>query len=590
MNFEKNINALVGFIIESKKIKAKNNINQTINRHFRKIDFIVKTAIILDVIILNLFSFFFYQRFFNNLTNIEIKKIIKKSSFFFNFLTIKSLEALHALICIHVFNDEKIEIKKVEAIQKNFYEFIVIGSGPGGSITANKLNKNFPDKTLLIDKGQEFNTSKTKHSGEEFYYKWANGGVASSLYPYQINFSSGSCIGGGSEINSGLYHEPDSDFLNKWIEKYETKNLQFEQLKEFIDEINKYLKPSVSSQNSLFEKNFKLGADLTKKKFQNIPRLSYKDKTHSVESTMLNTYLKDYKENRGDILRGLNIVKILQVKDGWRIEGYLDQEKKYLKCKYLFLCCGSIYTNSLLLNSLKFKNKKSITKFNFHPMIKIIAKYPNKIQNINEDVSALQITSHHPEFIIGNAASSKQFMLASVFENKEIYDDILNNWEYMSIYHATFSFGNGNIFKLPILKKDLFFYHIKESNLHLILRSLKEMCNFVFKSGASEIILISTKEKKKVSLKNFNEVISSFKKVKDFIFSSVHILGGVTMGEKKGCITDSYGKVKEYNNLYVNDSSLINNKLLKNPQGAVMAVACRNIENFIRNYKNFEKV
>ena len=33
---------------------------------------------------------------------------------------------------------------------------------------------------------------------------------------------------------------------------------------------------------------------------------------------MLNTYLKDYKENGGDILSGLNIVKILQVKDGWR--------------------------------------------------------------------------------------------------------------------------------------------------------------------------------------------------------------------------------------------------------------------------------
>ena len=133
-------------------------------------------------------------------------------------------------------------------------------------------------------------------------------------------------------------------------------------------------------------------------------------------------------------------------------------------------------------------------------MIKIIAKYPNKIQNINEDVSAFQITSHHPEFAIGNAASSKQFMLASVFENKEIYDDILNNWEYMSIYHATFSFGNGNIFKLPILKK-IYFYHIKESNFHIILRSLKEMCNFVFKSSASEIILISTKEKKRYHLK-----------------------------------------------------------------------------------------
>ena len=59
------------------------------------------------------------------------------------------------------------------------------------------------------------------------------------------------------------------------------------------------------------------------------------------------------------------------------------------------------------------------------------------------------------------------------------------------------------------------------------------------------------------------------------------------MGEKKDCITDSFGKVKEYDNLYVNDSSLINNKLLKNPQGAVMAIACRNIKNFIRNYKKF---
>ena len=37
-----------------------------------------------------------------------------------------------------------------------------------------------------------------------------------------------------------------------------------EQLKEFIDEINTYLKPSVSSQNNLFEKIF-MGADLTKR-------------------------------------------------------------------------------------------------------------------------------------------------------------------------------------------------------------------------------------------------------------------------------------------------------------------------------------
>ena len=588
MFIKKNIESLTSYIIELKKIKNREDVNHQVNSHFEKIDFIVKSAVFTCFIILNFFSFIFYQKFIYSITNLEKKKVIDKTSFLFQFLVVKTLEVFHALICIHVFNDEKIEVKKTESAYADFYEFIIIGSGPGGSITANKLNKKFPNKTLVIDKGLEYSTANTKHSGEEFYHKWANGGVASSLFPHQINFSSGSCIGGGSEINSGLYHEPDSDFLNDWIEKYQTKNLEFDQIKEFINEINNYLKPSIFSKNNLFEKNFELGASLAKKKFQNIPRLSYKDNNQSKDSTMLNTYLKEYKEQGGKILRGLHINKISKGNDEWHLKGYLNNKKKDLKCKHLFLCCGSIYTNSLLLKSLKFKNKKSIKTFNFHPMIKIIAKYPNKIQNINEDVSAHQITSHYPDFIIGNAASSKQFLLSSVFDNEEVYEDIQNNWEYMSTYHATFSFGNGNIFNLPVINKDLFFYNINESNIKLILYSLHEMCNFVFKTGASEIILISTKGKKKVTVENFKKTISSLKKVKDFVFSSVHILGGITMGEKKDCITDSYGKIKEYDNLYVNDSSLINNKLLKNPQGTVMAVAYRNVENFIKNYKNFE--
>jgi choline dehydrogenase-like flavoprotein len=55
------------------------------------------------------------------------------------------------------------------------------------------------------------------------------------------------------------------------------------------------------------------------------------------------------------------------------------------------------------------------------------------------------------------------------------------------------------------------------------------------------------------------------------------------MGEGKNCIADSYGKIKDYKNLFVNDSSLINTNLLKNPQGTIMSIAYRNIDNFIKN-------
>ena len=55
------------------------------------------------------------------------------------------------------------------------------------------------------------------------------------------------------------------------------------------------------------------------------------------------------------------------------------------------------------------------------------------------------------------------------------------------------------------------------------------------------------------------------------------------MGEDKDvCAVDSYGKLFGFKNFYINDSSLICNKLLKNPQGTVMAIALRNIKNFLK--------
>ena len=77
----------------------------------------------------------------------------------------------------------------------------------------------------------------------------------------------------------------------------------------------------------------------------------------------------------------------------------------------------------------------------------------------------------------------------------------------------------------------------------------------------------------------------SFKKsvIKDLQISSVHILGGVTMGENLDCVADSYGKIRGYTGLYVNDSSLVNTNLLKNSQGTIMTIAYRNINNFLNN-------
>ena len=111
------------------------------------------------------------------------------------------------------------------------------------------------------------------------------------------------------------------------------------------------------------------------------------------------------------------------------------------------------------------------------------------------------------------------------------------------------------------------------------------MCNTLYSGGAKKIYLITNNGLTNLNFDNYIKRIESIKKINDIKFSSVHILGGVKSGENSICEFDSWGKFKSSSGLYVYDSSLINHKLLKNPQGTVMSISNRNVNKFIKeNY------
>ena len=62
------------------------------------------------------------------------------------------------------------------------------------------------------------------------------------------------------------------------------------------------------------------------------------------------------------------------------------------------------------------------------------------------------------------------------------------------------------------------------------------------------------------------------------------MLGGIKFGESHDSMFNSYGKCKlnKMGDLYVNDSSLITESLLKNPQGTIMSIADQNVGTIIK--------
>ena len=58
------------------------------------------------------------------------------------------------------------------------------------------------------------------------------------------------------------------------------------------------------------------------------------------------------------------------------------------------------------------------------------------------------------------------------------------------------------------------------------------------------------------------------------------------MGEDiRRCAVNSYGKLHGFENIYLNDASILPGAPGVNPQGTIMALARRNADNFLQNTK-----
>lgn len=584
INNNRNLLRYIKFLTNDQISDIEITNGQSVLSHIQKLDIFISSIIKLYIFALSFLSRIFFLRPLWNLKQSQIIFLIR-FIFIFNFLIKKIDQVLYTIINLHFFAKEEmyeIPIKKtINEHGSNHYKFIVIGSGPSGSVTACELSKKYNDDVLIIEKGGYYNVPKSKHPGDEFLKKWYRGGVNTTYYKQMIAYSSGCCFGGGSEINSGLYHRPDEEFLSKWANEYHTKGMDINDVNPHIKRVDELTNFENSSDDE-FLSLLKRKKDKSLKTYSGLNK--FYNYSESKKNSMTNTLLTEFLANNGKVSLFTEAKQIRYNKKRWEIEVEVKNEKNKYTCDYLFICSGSIYTNNLLIKSGIAKDKhKVISKFQFHPMIKMIAAYNENLQEINDDVSSYQDMKYWPNFIIGNASSSIQFLLSSFQKNIKLREFIFNNWKKMKVFHATFSLGFGKIINIPFVKEPILLYFLSASEKRLIQQSSLELYEYIKDTGPNSIIPILSKPNDSNLIKIDRDEYSPSVIINQFQISSVHILGGITMGEKSECVANSYGKINGYNNLYVNDSSLINTKLLKNPQGTIMMIAYRNIKNFMDN-------
>jgi choline dehydrogenase-like flavoprotein len=226
-----------------------------------------------------------------------------------------------------------------------------------------------------------------------------------------------------------------------------------------------------------------------------------------------------------------------------------------------------------------------------HPTLKVIAKFPDPIDASKSHVPLFAITEFMPDIRIGGSNFTPGIFGMSVAEDWENRKELMKKQKYCGIYYAMIrGTGNGRIRVIPFSQEPFVSYELSRTDWKNMALGTKYLAEVMFAAGAEQVFPSIESHQ---SWRNMDEVNKETKnhnlpKTKIYL-STVHLFGSCPLGENKNppnplCVTDSYGKLHGYENIFVADASIIPEAPGVNPQATVMGLAYRVADAFLSSY------
>lgn len=431
---------------------------------------------------------------------------------------------------------------------------LVIGSGPGGAITAMLLAQAGRDVILLEEGKNDLQKQTQAYSLEEMDLKYRHGGLTVSLGAPKVSYVEGCCVGGASEINAGLYHRPFDQTVDDWAKDYKINELSAKQLapcfqaNESILKVEQMPGELPAASRLLRDGALKLGWQGSE-----VPRLwDYAiNRKQSMSETAIPQFIK-----AGGRLCAQTRVKRLILKNRKLYKAICHNH--IISFNHVFVCAGAIQTPLLLRRS---GIKKNIgNNLHMHPAVRVVAEFDHDINDPQEGVPVYQVSEFKPHITLGGSYSSVPHLALWLAERKDLKEH-LNAWRRRAIFYALIMTKTpGKVRAMPFIDEPMVTLPMVQADWDLLHLGLKRLEELLKAAGAHNIY-----HSAQVNL------------------STIHLFCSCPMGEdKKRAAVDSHGKLHDFENIYLNDASILPSSPGVNPQATIMALARRNVEHFLQ--------
>jgi choline dehydrogenase-like flavoprotein len=471
---------------------------------------------------------------------------------------------------------------------------VVIGSGPGGAVTATRLAE-AGKSVLVMEEGRDLQLESAPHfSREEILQKYRNAGINIAFGRSKIAYVEGCVVGGGSEINRGLYHRAPDSVLEVWRRKYKVAQLEYDDLTPHFEACEstsrvEYLPGQAPLISSLLAK----GAESLGWSSMEVPRLYAYAKDHETghfgrKQSMSATFIPRFLQVGGRLSALTRAIRLTRTSGRWTVSAVRQRdngqsESVEVVAKSVFVACGAVQTPALLRRS-GIKHCVGNT-LRFHPMLKAVGVFRDEV-NLSGDLEPVhQIKHFDPRFSMGCSVSKRPALALALASHPQVAATIGDEWRRMAIYYVQNTGGNGVVRNIPGFKDPFVRATQSEFDLVELAEGMRRLAEVLFAAGAETVYPSLPGYPALRSMADVRKLPETLSPARANC-TALHLFSSCPMGEEESiCAVNSFGKVQGTDSLYVADSSLLCTPTVVNPQGSVMAVAHRNVTHLLETTK-----
>lgn len=449
----------------------------------------------------------------------------------------------------------------------------VIGSGPGGAVTAMLCAQAGYD-VLMLEEGPDLPLEDSQRfSGDEILRKYRNSGIAMAFGKPSVSYVEGCCVGGGSEVNRGLYHRTPPYVLEQWASRYRIDALTADTLKPHFEACEQ-IAPVAPLPDVAPPLSQRLGDGAEKMGWQSIQAPRLYDYVADRRQSMSVTFIPRFRAAGGRVLADTRAMSIRRHQGRWQVAARHRRTSDVLiEADALFVACGAVQTPALLRRS-GFRSNVG-NSLRFHSMLKAVALFDTPVNRPRDLDPVHQIKMFEPRFGIGCSISSPALLSLALAANPEMRRLVHTDAARMGIYYVQNGTGHARVRNLPGVRDPFVSVRHEAAELDQLYDGLRHLIRAQFAAGAEAVQPCLPGFP---MLRSMEEVAALPERLpRGAMLTSVHVFASCPMGEdRRLSATDSWGRLHGGEGLRIADASLMGGPTIANPQGSVTAIAHRN--------------